>query len=63
MQMTRSQYYSIVIPVLGIIYLAVLFITDWNGTVAVVGGLLIGAMTILARLIPMGPSRRQRRRS
>ncbi len=61
--MTRNQYYSILIPAAGIVYLIVMFLLDWNGTAVVVGALIIGLITILGRFVPLGTTGRVRDRN
>ena len=61
--MTRNQYYSILIPAAGIVYLIIMFLLDWNGTAVVVGALIIGLITILGRFAPLGTTGRVRDRN
>ncbi len=61
--MTRQQYYSILIPAAGIIYVIAMFLLDWNGTAVVVGALSLGLIAILGRLAPLGTTGRVRDRN
>jgi hypothetical protein len=55
MPINRRQYWSIVYPVAALVYVAVMFLVDWDGTAVVVGAILLGIMALLARLVPLGP--------
>ena len=44
--MAKGQYYQRVMPVAGIIYVIVMFLTGWNGTAVVVGALLLGLIAV-----------------
>ena len=61
--MVRSQYYSILLPVAGIIYVIAMFLLDWNGTAVVVGALILGLIAILGRMVPLGTTGRSRDRN
>lgn len=60
--MTRSQYYSVLMPAAGIIYVIAMFLLDWDGTAVVVGALVLGLMAVLGRLapVPKGGTKRDR---
>ena len=61
--MVRSQYYSILLPVAGIIYVISMFLLDWNGTAVVVGALILAVIAILGRMVPLGTTGRVRDRN
>jgi hypothetical protein len=46
--MKRSEYYRVVMPAAGILYVIAMFLLDWNTTAVVVGALLIGLVAVLA---------------
>lgn len=50
----RQRYYSVLIPVAGIIYVIAMFLLDWNGTAVVVGALVLGAMAVLGQVFSPG---------
>ena len=62
--MTRTQYYSVLIPAAGIIYVIAMFLLDWNGTAVIVGALILALLAILGRLVPLpeGAPKRDRDR-
>lgn len=51
--MNRRQYYSILFPAAGIIYVIAMFLLDWNGTAVVVGALIIALLAISGRFVPL----------
>lgn len=61
--MVRSQYYSILLPAAGIIYVIAMFLLEWDGTAVVVGALILGLIAILGRMVPLGMTGRSRDRN
>lgn len=61
--MVRSQYYSILLPVAGIIYVIAMFLLDWDGTAVIVGALILAVIAILGRMVPLGTTGRSRDRN
>ncbi len=61
--MNRQQYYSVVLPVAGIVFVIAMFLLDWDGTGVVVGALILGLIAILGRLAPLGTTGRVRDRN
>jgi hypothetical protein len=61
--MNRQQYYSVLLPAAGIIYVIAMFLLDWDSTAVVVGALILGLVAILGRLIPLAPGVQPRERN
>ncbi len=45
--MTRGRYYSSVMPIVGIIYVIVLFATGFNATVVIIGALVFTLIAVV----------------
>ncbi len=45
--MNKGQYYQRVMPVAGIVYVIIMFLTGWNGTAVVVGALILGLFGVV----------------
>lgn len=45
--MNKGQYYQRVMPVAGIVYVIIMFLTGWNGTAVVVGALILGLIAVV----------------
>ena len=61
--LVRSQYYSMLLSVAGIVYVIVMFLLDWDGTAVVVGALILAVIAILGRMAPLGTTGRTRDRN
>lgn len=49
--MNRTQYYSRLVPILGIVYVIINVLTGWNTTVVVVGALILGIVAIVGNWV------------
>ena len=62
--LTAGRYYTTVMPVAGIVYVIVLFLTKFNGTAVLLGALVFALIAILGSTVLRGRSSgRQRNRS
>lgn len=62
--MTRSRWYSTVVPLAALVYVIVLFATDFATKVVVIGALAVGLISMVGTtlLTGGGPAGRQRAR-
>jgi hypothetical protein len=52
--MTQEMYYSRLLPIIALIYIAVLFLLEWNSTAVIVGGLVVGIFALAGSFITRG---------
>jgi uncharacterized membrane protein len=52
--MTQEMYYSRLLPIIALIYVAILFLLEWNSTAVIVGGLVVGIFALAGSFITHG---------
>jgi hypothetical protein len=49
--MTQEMYYSRLLPVIALLYIAILFLLDWDSKAIIVGAILIGALALAGSFV------------
>lgn len=52
--MTQELYYSRLLPIIAMIYVALMFLLDWNSTAVVVGGIVVGIFALAGSFVTRG---------